>query len=178
MSRDENKQLAENKLILLYAIGALNIPVSNLQITKIILENRFMNYFSLQQHLDELCESNYLLCEKKESKLLYSLTESGKESLKHLSNLIPQGIRKNIDSNIKTEKRKIMNQTMITADYTPESENEFVVVCKINEGTFNLLELRMTVGSRNDAQSICDNWKNHSQSIFPELIDILTKNRE
>jgi len=44
MSIVSNKELAENKLILLYIIDKVNIPISNLQITKIILENKFMNY--------------------------------------------------------------------------------------------------------------------------------------
>jgi len=39
MSIVSNKELAENKLILLYIIDKVNIPISNLQITKIILEN-------------------------------------------------------------------------------------------------------------------------------------------
>jgi len=38
MSIVSNKELAENKLILLYIIDKVNIPISNLQITKIILE--------------------------------------------------------------------------------------------------------------------------------------------
>jgi len=59
MSIVSNKELAENKLILLYIIDKVNIPISNLQITKIILENKFMNYFMLQQLLNELCTSNW-----------------------------------------------------------------------------------------------------------------------
>ena len=55
-SLGNNRQLAENKLILLYIIDKLEIPVSNLQMTKIILENKIMNYFLLQQYLDELRE--------------------------------------------------------------------------------------------------------------------------
>jgi len=34
MSIVSNKELAENKLILLYIIDKVNIPISNLQITK------------------------------------------------------------------------------------------------------------------------------------------------
>ncbi|MFA6308789.1 MAG: DUF4364 family protein [Clostridia bacterium] len=178
MSHDGIKELAENKLILLYIFGKINIPVSNIQITKIILENKYMNYFLLQQYLNELCENNHLLCEKKEDKIFYSLTDSGKQTLEYLSNLIPFGIRKNIDSNMVSEKKKIRNEISITADFTPVNENEFVVTCRVDEGSFNLVELKITVGSKNDAREICNNWKKNSQLIYPEILESISKKRE
>lgn len=178
MSHDDIKELAENKLILLYILAKLNIPVSNIQITKIILENKFMNYFLLQQYLNELSENKYLICEKKDDKIFYSLTGSGKQTLEYLSNLIPFGIRKNIDSNMASEKKKIRNEISITADFTPVNENEFVVTCKVDEDTFNLIELNITVGSKNDAREICDNWKKNSQLIYPEILESISKKRD
>ena len=45
MAITNNRELAENKLILLYIVDKLNMPVSNLQLTKIVMENKLMNYF-------------------------------------------------------------------------------------------------------------------------------------
>ncbi len=178
MALDNYKELAESKLILLYILGKIDIPVSNTQITKIILENKFMNYFLLQQYLNELCENNHLICETNDDKKFYSLSDTGRKSLGYLSNLIPFGIRKNIDASMSSEKRKIRNETRITADYTPVSENEFVVTCRVDEDDFNLIELNITVGSKKDAREICDNWKKNSQLIYPELLEIITKKRD
>ena len=57
MSIASNRELAENKLILLYILDKLNMPVSNLQLTKIVMENKLMNYFIFQQFLDEIVQS-------------------------------------------------------------------------------------------------------------------------
>jgi hypothetical protein len=41
-----------------------------------------------------------------------------------------------------------------------------------------LIDLRIMVGTRSDARAICDNWKKHSQKIYAEMIESLTRNRE
>ncbi|HEX3028152.1 MAG TPA: DUF4364 family protein [Clostridia bacterium] len=178
MNLGSTKELAENKLILLYVIDKLSLPVSNLQITKLILENKFMNYFLLQQFLNELCESNLLSYSEAEDKKFYKINDNGKQTLSYFINLIPFGIKNRIDNTINQIRKSIRNETLITADYTPESETEFVVSCKINEDNFSLVDLNVTVGTKNDALTICENWKKHSQAIYSEIIDILIKKRD
>ena len=86
---EENQELAEKKLILLYVIDKINIPVSNTQITKIILENRFMNYFYFQQFLLDLCKQKLLQSKNTDGKVYYEITDKGRETLNYFVNLIP-----------------------------------------------------------------------------------------
>ncbi|MCX7711622.1 MAG: DUF4364 family protein [Clostridia bacterium] len=178
MSLGSSRELAENKLILLYIIDKINIPINNLQITKIILENRYMNYFLLQQFLNELCENNLLSSAENDGKAFYTITPSGKQTLSYFVNLIPVGIKKRIDDSFAFLKKRIKNDTYITADYTPESENEYIVSCKVCEDDFSLIDLEIMVGTKNDARSICENWKKHSQQIYSEIIQSLIKKRD
>jgi len=53
-----------------------------------------------------------------------------------------------------------------------------MVNCSVREDDFTLIELKIAVGNRNDARSICDNWKNYPHQIYMEIIDSLTTNRE
>lgn len=177
MSLGSSKELAENKIILLYIIDKISIPVSNIQITKIILENKFMNYFLLQQFLNELCDTNLLDCRNVDGKTFYSITENGKKTLEYFINLIPFGIKATIDNTALEIRKSIRNETLITADYTPKSENEYVVSCKMHEDNFSLIDLKITVGTKNDARIICENWRKSSQEIYSEIIDTLIKKR-
>ncbi len=177
MNLGTSRELAENKLILLYIIDSIRIPISNLQITRIILENKFMNYFLLQQFLNELCESNLLSSSIIENKTSYTITQNGKQTLDFFIKLIPVGVKSRIDSTISTIRKNIKNETLLTADFTPKSENEFLVNCKVHEDNFPLIELQITVGTKGDARTICENWEKHSQSIYPEIINSLIKNR-
>jgi len=178
MSFSGNKELAENKLILLYIIDKINLTVTNLHLTKVVLENKYMNYFTLQQLLNELCESNFLNTVDLDGKEAFSITESGKQTLSFFQNLIPPGIKSRIDSTIADIKKSIKTELLITADYINESENEYFVNLKINEEQFNLIDLKLTVGTKNDARFICNNWKDYSQEIYSEIINVLMKKRD
>ena len=50
---ENSAELAENKLLLLYILQVLKRPISNSQLTEIILENNLINYFTLQQYISE-----------------------------------------------------------------------------------------------------------------------------
>lgn len=172
-----NKELAQNKLILLYIIDKINTPISNLQIVKLILENKFMNYFLLQQYLDELCEANLLIAQIVEGKTFYSITKAGRKTLEYFPSHIPSGIKLRIDDSFSLIRKKIKNETLITADFLPESENEYAVRCKVREDNFSLIDMHVTVGTKADARTICENWKNHSQEIYLEILESLTRKR-
>lgn len=176
-SLGSGKELAQNKLILLYLIDKINMPVSNLQITKIVLSNNFMNYFLLQQHLNELCDDKLLSLETVEEKSTYRITGNGKKILSYFPGLIPIGIKSRIDNMASEIKKSVKNETLITADYIPGSENEYIVSCKISEDNFPLLNLKLAVGTKNDARLICKNWEQHSQAIYAEIIELLTRDR-
>lgn len=173
-----SKETIENKLILLYIIDRLKMPVSNIHITKIILENRFMNYFLLQQFLNELCEDKFLQTEISDERRLYKLTQNGRQALGFFSSLIPQGLKSRMDEVFREIRRNIRSETLIKADYIPESENKFTVTCKVGEDDFSLLELSITTGTKTDSRLICENWLKHSQEIYSEIIESLTKKRD
>jgi DNA-binding PadR family transcriptional regulator len=154
------------------------MPVSNLEIVKIIVESKFMNYFYLQQLLNELCNDALITSKLQESNTFYSITPNGKRTLDFFPGLIPGGIKSMIDNRIPVIRNNIRNQTLVTADFEPGSEDEFIVTCKVNEDNFSLIELKITVGTKSDARKICDNWEKHSQKIYAEVIESLTKNRE
>ena len=68
---ENSAELAENKLLVLYVIKSLKQPISNTQLTEIILENNFINYFTLQQYISELEYSDFVkYIEKNEKKLI------------------------------------------------------------------------------------------------------------
>lgn len=168
---DNSNETAERKLILLYLLEKLNIELSNLQIIKIALENSLMNYFFLQHYIDELVSMGMINIKIIENKKLYSITTKGKQSLSFFNNKIPISTRSRIDKAVYEIRKKIKNETLITADYITESENEFIVMLGIHEDGFPLMDLKLTVGTKKDAVNICDNWKNNSQFIYSQILD-------
>lgn len=179
MSLGSSRELAANKLIILFMVQKLQIRLSNMQLTKIVMENGFMNYFLLQQFLNELCESNMLSTEPSEDgREYYKITQSGLDTLNYFEKLIPLRIKIKIDDMAGETRKKIRNETSIYADFVPENESKYIVSLKICEDDFVLIDLKLTVGSRNDARSLCDKWKSNPQAMYTQILQILMDKKE
>ena len=180
-SLGSNREIVQNKLIIMYMINKLNMPVSNNNITKLVLETRLMNYFMFQQSFNELHEGKLLkLIPAKDSPdgaEGFVLSTTGVNTLQYFSNLIPPGIKMQLDKMLPDARKEMQGEALVTADFMPESESKFIVTCKVGEKDFPLIELKATVGTRQDARTVCDNWKNFSSEIYGEIITSLTKKR-
>lgn len=174
-SLGSTNEIAQNKLILLYVFKKIEIPLSSLQVYKIILENNFMNYFVLQHSLDELAVQGMLAASRDGGRHVYTLTPDGDKMMGLFLNKLPAGIKKRIDDSAKSIRKQIRNETLITADYTPESETEFVVHLGVREDSFPLIDIKMTVGTKKDAMEICRKWKENSTSMYSEIVKNLTR---
>jgi len=166
-----------------------------------------MNYFIFQQCLNELYENEFIKLSGipgdggkgsgnpygtdtvsdsgtissnagNEKPSGFVLTPAGKNTLQYFMNLIPPGIRKQLDKKVPCAQKEIQFESLVTADFTPESENKYIAECKMGEKNFPLIELKVYVGTKKDARDICENWKNHSAEIYAEIIESLTKNRD
>jgi hypothetical protein len=198
-SLGSNKEIVQNKLIIMYIVDRLNIPVSNNAITRLVLETRLMNYFIFQQCFNELHEGKLLLLfpvrmgeqpaksttnpeanspQNTKNSNGYMLSDTGKNTLQYFLNLIPPGIKNQLDKTITGSRSGIQHDSLVTADFTPESENNYSVVCKIDEKGFPLIELKAAAGSKKEARAVCENWKKHSTEIYGEIMESLIKKRD
>ena len=97
----DNFYLAESKLILLYIFSTVVEPLSNLEITQVILENNFMNYFSLQNYINDMLESGLLKYTTDVDKKKITVTEYGIHVLSLFQKRIQEVKKNNIDEYLK-----------------------------------------------------------------------------
>ena len=130
----DNETLAENKALLLYLLNKIDKPIENISFYKLVLTFEDINYFYFQQFLLDLIDNKYILkgiSDKNET--IYELTNEGKQAVTLVQDLIPGFTRFQIDNNFKEDLRSIEDEYSITADFIPESENSYNVICKITE---------------------------------------------
>lgn len=172
----DNETLAENKALILYLLNKVNKPLENTAFYKLLLTFEDMNYFYFQQFLLDLMENKYILkgtSDKNET--IYEMTDEGRQAIGLVQDLIPGFIRFQIDNKFKEDLRSIEDEYSITADFIPESENSYTVVCKITENGKVTFEVRTFAGSREHAKSIVDNWKKNAVKLYPKMLKMLTK---
>lgn len=170
---DSNTEIAENKLILLYILRKVGKPISNSQITEIILESNLINYFPLQQYLSELKSSKFLSYKDFNNKKLISITETGLSALSFFMNRIPENKKIMIDKKITEKLDTIKKELSVDSDYTPLKNNNFIVDLKTFEGEDLLMNIKVSVPSKNQATILCDKWQNNSADIYNDIMNIL-----
>lgn len=168
---ESSSELAENKLLMLYVLKAINEPISNTQLTEIILENNFINYFTFQQYLSELEEAKFVEYHKANDKNLLILTKHGETVLSLFKSRLSHTKIAIIDQYIRNEIESIKKELTIHADYTLGDNDSFIVDLKAIENQSLLMELKLSVPSKNQAISICNKWKDNPSDIYNTIIN-------
>ena len=172
---ESSLELAENKLLMLYVLKSINNPISNTQLTEIILENNFINYFTFQQYLSELEEAEFVEYRESNNKNLLSLTQKGDTVLSLFKDRISPSKISIIDQYIKEKLELIKKELTIQGDYTLGSNDSFIVDLKALENQSLLMELKLAVPSKKQAIDICSRWKENPSKIYDQIINLLIK---
>ena len=73
----------------------------------------------------------------------------------------------------KQELFEIADEESISAEYIPESENDYTVKCKIVENNKTIFEVKIFAGSNEQARNISDNWRKNAKEIYPKIMNLL-----
>ena len=169
-------RLAENKLIILYLVEKMGLALSNSEICQFSLEKNYMDYFSVQQYLSELVEAHLLKKNKHKNHTRYTLTTEGKEIINYFIQHIAENTKQEIDTYVQQNKKRIHTVHEVTARYFLESNNgyDYIVKCSLcdNDGT-NLMEISVPVATKEQAQIICNNWKNPVSRLYGTIFSAL-----
>ena len=172
----DDQTLAKNKVLILYILNQVKEAMTNNSLYKIVLAVIDMNYFYFQQFLLDLIEHNYVMHYSNEENTLYQITDKGRETLELTEDILPGIIKLQVDTNLKGAIEDVAEENSIVAEYTPKSENNYIVTCKIVEHNECLFEIKTFAGSREQAKQIVDNWKSYAIQIYPKLLETLTAN--
>lgn len=175
MLTSDSESLAENKVLILYILDKIGKPISADSLLNLVLAVTDMNYFYFQQFLLDLIEKNYIMSFNKEDSTLYSITETGKNTLSLTKDIVPGIVKLKVDANFKDELDTFENAHSVVAEYIPISENDYTVSCKIIDNNDTIFEVKTFAGSREKAKGIVDNWNENAEKIYPAILDILTK---
>ena len=166
-------ELAGNKLSVLFFAQALNIPLTNEQITEFFIKTCFMNYFDLQHILAELVESQHLVHMEGRQNHYYTLTDKGREALDFFQSRIDLHTRQDILEYANKNRDRLRNESQLTADYKRLDNSEYEVMLRVMEDDTVLLELKVNVINVTQAKAICSNWKSRAPEVYKKVMEYL-----
>ena len=72
------------KLIILYMLSQVDFPLGNTKISNFFLDKEYTTYFTIQQVLNDLLDSELIVAESTHNNTNYRITASGRETLDSL----------------------------------------------------------------------------------------------
>lgn len=161
------------KLIILFMLDKVDFPLTNSQLSQFILDKGYTSYFTLQQAINELIDSNLIRPEIIRNASHYHITPAGVEALRLFEYKIPIAIQNDIIEFFDKNRYQLRNEVEILSEYYPAKKGEYMVNCIVKEKSSILLELKLNVVSEEQAVAICDNWKENSSDVYSYLIKTL-----
>lgn len=175
---DENdgEQLSK-KLILLYLINKFDIPLSHSHITQFALDEGLMNYYQVQTYLQEMIDIGYLDKSSNNQATHFTVTDDGVTALDSFIRMIPNDVKNKITKfavdNRKTAKKDFDS---IANHFYDRGSNEFIVKCGVYEDEMTLMELHLSVVSKEQALAICNNWKANVSQLYQQILGLMLQN--
>ena len=162
------------KLIILYMLNKADYPLTNADISELILSMEYTNYFTLQQAISELETSDLISAESTTSNTtLYRITAGGRTTLEFFEDKISDAIKQDILDYYKSHDIELRKDTSVTADYYKISGQQYNVRCQIKEKNHISFELSFQIYGEDQAKAACKNWKEKSDDVYEYLMDML-----
>ncbi len=161
------------KLIILYMLDKVDFPLTTSQISEFILDQGYTNYFKLQETLSDMVDSDLIRAENTHNRTLYHLTENGAETIHYFHNKISAEIQNDIDAFLKEKQYDLKEEVSVKTDYYLTTTHEYEVRCQIVEDGSSLIDLKLTVPTETEAETIANNWMKQNQELYTLLLSKL-----
>ncbi len=161
------------KLIVLYMLDRVDFPLTKSQIGDFILEKEYTNFLTLQQVIGELTDAGLITAQSIRNRTHLSITREGRQTLNFFGNQINEGIKTDVNLFFKENEITLRNEVSILSDFYKSTSGEYEAHLIAKDKDINLIDITISVPSKETAGAICDNWQRKNQEIYQYLISQL-----
>jgi hypothetical protein len=167
-------ELAESKLIILFLLYQMDMALSTAQLVDFAVDGEYMDYFSFQQYIAQLGDAGMIESTTTENNTtMYTITSEGEEVLRLFSKQIPYSKRTAICDYVSDNKKRIKREFEVVANYFFNAENDYIVKCGVYEDDTALMEISMSVVSKEQAKRIKKNWKDNVTELYGRILSVM-----
>ena len=149
------------KLIILYMLDHVDFPLTSAQVSDFLLEKEYTNFLTLQQAISELTDASLITTHSIGNRTHLMITVEGKNTLSFFEDNIGETIKKEILNYLGLNEAALRNEVSVTGEYYKSTSREKNV---------KLIEITLSVPTRESAAAICDNWQRKNQEIYQFLV--------
>lgn len=160
------------RLIVLYMLKVSKEPVRNTQITMMMLDKEYTNFFAIQDTVAELVDSRLIDPVPVKGNTVYLLTEDGISALAAYEREIPPKIRTDVElffNAAEQEKEAALDNTY-AASYSERKDGSYEVVCGVRSGRKSVMTVTLQVKDEEQAAAVCRNWRKQHIELYTNLM--------
>ena len=161
------------KLMNLYMLHQVNFPLTNAQLSNFFLDREYTTYFTLQKALNELLDAGLVKKETMRNSSRYEITKEGEETLEFFGKNISPAIVSDMDEYLKQNRFRMRNEVGLISDFYKSTNQDYIVHCEVREGKAVLVNLDISVPEKEQAEIMCNHWKDRSQEIYAYVMKSL-----
>ena len=161
------------KLMNLYMLHQVNFPLTNAQLSNFFLDREYTTYFTLQQALNELLDAGLVKKETMRNSSRYEITKEGEETLEFFGKNISPAIVSDMDEYLKQNRFRMRNEVGLISDFYKPTNQDYIVHCEVREGKAVLVNLDISVPDKEQAEIMCNHWRDRSQEIYAYVMKSL-----
>lgn len=161
------------KLMNLYMLYQVNFPLTNAQLSNFFLDREYTTYFTLQKALNELLDAGLVKKETMRNSSRYEITKEGEETLEFFGKNISPAIVSDMDEYLKQNRFRMRNEVGLISDFYKSTNQDYIVHCEVREGKAVLVNLDISVPDKEQAEIMCNHWKDRSQEIYAYVMKSL-----
>ncbi len=170
-----NNALAENKILILYTLDHSKLNLTKAQFSNVILESIYINYFELQQYIEELIKTGLVELDVFNDKEVIIISSQGKSVLEMFKDRIQDRKKKEIDRYLIENINQLIKETTISHELSEGPQGTYQVTLIALENKEELIKLEMNFPTKETAQLAIQNWKNKSTHVYEILYKELKK---
>ena len=156
-------------------LSQVDFPLGNTKISNFFLDKEYTTYFTIQQVINDLLDSELIVAESTHNNTHYRITASGRETLDFFEDKISEAIRQDIREYFSQNQIEMKKEADISADYYRTPQHNYAVHCLLRQKNLPVIDLTLTVKNAEMAEAVCRNWQEQSADVYGCLMDMLVK---
>ena len=161
------------KLIVLYMLDRVSFPLTKAQVGDFIQEKDYTNFFTIQQVISELIDTNLITAKSIRNRTHLAITNEGRETLHYFENRISDAIKSDVNGYFSEKEFDLRNEVSVLGDYYKSTSGEYEAHLLAKERGITMVDITLSVPAEEMAASICDNWQKKNQAIYQYLVSQL-----
>ena len=154
-------------------LDQISVPLSKSTINSFILEKGYTNFLTLQQAIGELLDNQLMLQKTEANKVMLSITPEGKDTLSYFENRISDAIKEDVRQFMTENNKELKNAYSITSNYYKSVSGEYEAQLVAKEKGVVLVDLKISVPTKEIAEDVCLNWQKRNEEIYRMLMQKL-----